>query len=125
MVVWQWLQRRRFLYLWLPLLVWMGLIFYLSAQPDLPHPGVGWWDLVVSSGGHAFLFGVLTILSMRVLDGRRHAALIALALAALYALSDEWHQTFVPGRYADPWDLLCDGLGAVLALGLWLRWKRR
>ena len=87
--------------------------------------GLGWWDLAISSGAHAFMFGVLALLWMRVMEGRLHAALIALALTVLYALSDEWHQTFVPGRYADPWDLLCDGLGAVLALSLWLRWRRR
>ncbi len=125
MTAWQWLQRRPLLYLWLPLLSWMGLIFYLSAQPDLPHAGLGWWDLVVSSGAHTFVFGVLAILWIRALDGKRHAALVTLALTLAYALSDELHQVFVPGRHADPWDLFCDSLGAVLALRLWLTWRRR
>ena len=125
MAVWQWLRRCPLLYLWLPLLAWMGLIFYLSAQPDLPTPGLGWFDLALSGGAHAFVFGVLAVLWVRVLGVRRHAAPIALALTILYALSDEWHQTFVPGRCADPWDLLYDSLGAVLALGLWLWWRRR
>ena len=44
----------------------------------------------------------------------------------LYALSDEFHQTFVPGRVADPWDLFCDALGAVVMLlaFAWL-WRGR
>ena len=125
MGTWRWLRRRPFVYLWLPLLAWMGLIFYLSAQPDLPHPDAGWLGLVLSSGAHAFVFGVLAVLWVRVLDGRRHALLVAFLLTMLYALSDEFHQAFVPGRYPDPWDLLCDALGAVLALTLWLMWRRR
>ena len=124
MAAWQWLRGRPFLYLWMPLLAWMGLIFWLSAQPDLPHPEMGWADQVFSSGAHAFVFGVLAVLWLRALGGRRHAWLVALALTALYALSDEFHQMFVPGRLADPWDLLCDGAGAALALILWQRWQR-
>jgi VanZ family protein len=103
----------------------MGLIFFLSAQPDLPHPDAGWLDIALSSAAHAFIFGVLAILWARVLGGRRHAFLFAFLLTVLYALSDEFHQAFVPGRYPDPWDLLADGLGAVLALALWLWWQRR
>lgn len=121
----RWLRRHPFLYLWLPLLAWMGLIFFLSAQPDLPHPQAGWIDLLVSSGGHALVFGVLALLWARVLGERPHAWFLALALTMLYALSDEFHQAFVPGRHPDPLDLLCDGLGAALALGLWAWWRRR
>ena len=124
MAAWRWLRRRPLIYLWLPLLAWMGLIYFLSAQPDLPHPDTGWLSLVLSNGAHAFVFGVLAILWVRVLVGRRHAWLIALLLTLLYALSDEFHQTFVPGRYADPWDLLFDALGALLAMAFWLYWHR-
>ncbi len=121
----QWLRRRPFLYLWLPLLAWMGLIFYLSAQPDLPHPDAGWADLLVSSGAHAFVFGVLAWLWARALGGYPHARSWALALTLLYALSDEFHQAFVPGRSPDPLDLLCDGCGAVLGLLCWGWWQHR
>jgi VanZ family protein len=121
----QWLRRHPFLHLWLPLLAWMGLIFYLSAQPDLPHPHAGWADLLVSNGAHAFVFGVLAVLWARALGERPQTLLIALALTLLYALSDEFHQAFVPGRHPDPWDLIFDGLGAAVGLGLWIRWKRR
>jgi VanZ family protein len=124
MTIYRWLRHRPFLYLWLPLLAWMGLIFFLSAQPDLPHPEVHWVGLLVSSAGHIVVFGVLAILWMRVLWGRPRAWLLALALTALYALSDEFHQAFVPGRHPDLLDLACDGLGMVLALGLWAWWRR-
>ncbi len=121
----QWLRRHPFLHLWLPLLAWMGLIFYLSAQPDLPHPPAGWAALLFSNGAHAFVFGVLAVLWVRALGERPRTLLVALALTLLYALSDEFHQAFVPGRNPDPWDLVFDGLGAVVGLGLWIGWKRR
>ena len=117
--------RWRFAWLWLPVLAWMGLIFFLSAQPDLPHPGAGWADLLFSSLAHAFVFGVLAVLLARALGQQRHGLLLALGLTLLYALSDEFHQAFVPGRHPDPLDLVCDGLGAVLALGVWAWWQAR
>jgi len=123
--VWHWLRRRPVLYLWLPVVAWMGLIFYLSAQQDLPQTDTHWADLLLSSTAHAFLFGVLAVLWARALSESRRGLLLAFALTMLYALLDELHQTLVPGRHADPWDLLCDGLGAALALGLWAWWQRR
>jgi len=119
-----WLRRRPWLYLWLPLVAWMGLIFYLSAQPDLPQPRMGWADLLLSNGAHAFVFGVLAILWARALADRPRSWAIAFVLTMLYALSDEVHQAFVPGRHPDLFDLMFDGIGAMLALGLWAWWLR-
>jgi VanZ family protein len=123
MTAWRWLRRNPWLYLCLPVAVWMALIFYLSSQPDLPHPKSGVVDLLFSSGAHLFMFGVLAVLWARALGERSGGWLIALILTLLYALSDEFHQSFVPGRHADPLDLVCDALGAALALGLWC-WLR-
>jgi VanZ family protein len=122
---WRWLRRRPLLYLWLPVVAWMGLIFYLSAQPDLPHPETGWANLLASGGAHALVFAVLSVLWARALEHRPRAWFPALALTLLYALSDEFHQAFVPGRTPDPLDLLWDGCGAVLGLWGWARWQRR
>lgn len=119
MMVWQRLGRCPLLYLWLPLLGWMGQIFYLSAQQKLPTSGSGWLDEVMSSGAHAGVFAVLALLWMRIVGHHPRGWLLAFSLTGLYALSDEFHQSFVPGRHPDPWDLLCDGAGAALALGLW------
>jgi len=108
-------------------LLWMGLIFFLSAQPDLPHPQTGWLNLLLSSAAHIFMFGVLAVLWAWALGQGRHGWLVALALTVLYALSDEFHQSFVPGRHADPFDLVCDALGAAVGLAAWVwlrRWRR-
>ncbi len=120
----EYMRRRPLLYYWLPLVGWMGLIFFLSAQPDFPQPQARWLDRLLSYGAHMFLFGVLAVLWVRALGQRSPAWLVALALTAAYALSDEFHQSFVPGRCADPVDLLWDLLGALLALGLWAWWRR-
>jgi VanZ family protein len=103
----------------------MGLIFFLSAQPDLPHPSTGWLDWLISSAAHLFVFAVLAVFWARALGQGRRSRLIAMALTLLYALSDEFHQLFVPGRHADPWDLVFDALGAVVGLGGWAWLQRR
>ncbi|MEA2290075.1 MAG: hypothetical protein QOD55_2072, partial [Solirubrobacteraceae bacterium] len=70
----------------------MGVIFFLSAQPDL-NSGLGDWDLVLRKLAHMTVFGVLALLWWRALGTRSPlpAALITIA----YAISDEFHQSFV------------------------------
>ena len=47
--------------------------------------------------------------------------LLALVLATLYGVTDEFHQMFVPGRTADRYDVLADGIGATLGVAIgWL-----
>ncbi|MBF0190862.1 MAG: VanZ family protein [Magnetococcales bacterium] len=48
----------------------------------------------------------------------RRCWLWAWVYAVGYGLTDEWHQLFVPGRYADLWDLVADAVGAALAIAL-------
>jgi len=108
--------RPRTLNRWLPVVAWMAFVFVLSAQPDLPHPKSGWADLLLSIVAHVGLYAVLAWLWMRALGGQPRVWLLALLFSGLYALSDELHQAFVPGRHADPWDLLADAAGAVLGL---------
>jgi VanZ family protein len=124
MTVHDWLRRRHWLYRWVPVAAWMGLIFYLSAQPDLPHPQTGWVSLLFSSGAHAFMFGALAALWARGLAERPRASILAFCAAVVYALSDEFHQAFVPGRTPDPVDLACDAVGAVAGLWLWVLARR-
>jgi VanZ family protein len=113
---------RKFLRYLVPPLAWMGLIFFLSAQPDLPHAPSSLLDLLLKKTAHALVYGVLTWLYLRALsDGRGRPLsdrlrLIGLLLALLYAASDEYHQTFVPGRNGHWPDVVVDGVGGVIAV---------
>jgi VanZ family protein len=105
----------------------MGFIFYLSSQPTISLLGEGWYSPLRDVVGHFTVYAVLAILWERALAGlgapraERWAFIIALG----YAFSDEFHQSFVPGRSADLFDVTTDALGA--AFGLWVasRWRLR
>ena len=65
------------------------------------------------------IFGVLLVVAARrtwPALGWGKLALVAVALASLYAVTDEFHQSFVPGRMCDPADWLTDTLGATLGV---------
>ena len=96
-----------------PPLLLMGLIFFLSAQPDLS-TGLGNWDLVLRKLAHMAEYGLLWFLWWRAL-GFGHPA-IAIAIVLLWAASDEYHQSFVEGRHGTPWDVAIDAVGVGLVL---------
>lgn len=95
-----------------PPLALMGVIFGLSAQPDLG-TDLGTIDLVGRKLVHMLEFGLLWLLWHRAL-GWRHAWAAA-AIAIGYAATDELHQTFVDGRQGTPRDIAIDALGVTLA----------
>jgi VanZ family protein len=96
-----------------PPLLLMAVIFFLSAQPEL-NSGLGMWDTLLRKLGHMAEFGLLWWLWWRALDLRGRAA-IAAAIALAYAVSDEFHQTFVDGRVGSAVDVLIDATGIALA----------
>jgi VanZ family protein len=100
--------------LWLPVLAWAALIFALSSVPDLG-TGLGGWDLVLRKLAHATEYAVLGALLVRA-TGRTG---LAIALGTLYAVSDEIHQTFVPGRMGSPVDVAIDAIGVACGVVLW------
>jgi VanZ family protein len=104
----------------------MALIFFVSAQPDLPHAPKPVWDLLLKKAAHAIEYGVLYLLLWQALDRRPSFVALAWALTVLYAASDEFHQTFVPGRKGRWMDLVIDSIGAsVAALAVWASVRRR
>lgn len=110
---------------WLPPLAWMGLIFYLSAQPDLPRVPEPLLDLILKKAAHAFVYAVLAALWQRALNRRVGGAPLPWLIAVLYAITDEIHQTFVPGRHGRATDVLIDGMGAAAGLLFMARLRRR
>jgi len=112
-------NRRRALAAWLPAVAWAGLIFAFSAQPNLrfvPDEGL---DFLVRKAGHMAVFGILALLAWRAMATTttwRRPLAWALALAILYAISDELHQGFVAGRHPSPVDVGIDAVGALIAV---------
>jgi VanZ family protein len=108
------------LWLWGPVAVQAALIFRASSIPDLHGLPGGIPDWFGHGLGYAILGGLL----LRALAGGRRAgvtlkaAALAVLLAALYGVSDEWHQSFVPGRSPDAADLGADAIGATLAVAV-------
>lgn len=101
---------------WLPVLVWAGMIFYLSSIPLIGPPvGIRVSDKLL----HTLEYFPLSFLLLRAFYNsrfRKAAYWFAVLLTILYSCSDELHQLFVPGRVCDIVDLLFDGLGGVLII---------
>ena len=117
------------------MLSWMALIYWLSGQPTVPHPGreLGLSDDLVAYVAHATTYGLLAFLVWRVLRGWPRTALASrmpslssstVLLSALYAASDEVHQLSTPGRMASLSDWLADVVGIVIAVAL-LAWAKQ
>ncbi len=117
---------RNLIWYWLPPLAWMGVIFFLSAQPDLPGPPASLLDTLLKKMGHFVVYAMLAFLWHRALARGGMAdptALgLAFAIAVLYGLSDEFHQSFVPGRHPGLSDVIIDAMGAATAIGV-IRWR--
>ena len=105
--------------LWAPPPALMGVIFALSAQPDL-NSGLGTLDTVLRKLAHMAEYGLLWWLWTRALGRPDLAAVITLA----YAATDELHQTFVEGRHGTPVDVLVDAAGVAIAYAVWRRYSQ-
>ena len=92
-------------------LVWMAVIFWLSsARLNFLPPGV--LGSFVGNAAHAPIYGLLALLLARASG----SPVAGLACTVLYGISDEWHQSFVPGRSSSVFDLGTDTVGAIAAL---------
>ncbi len=104
---------------WGPSLLMMLGIFALSAQPASRLPEFGWIDYLVKKSGHVIGYGMLSLANWHGFRWERRRIWVAWLLAVLYAITDEIHQAFVPGRHPSLFDVLVfDGGGAALALFL-------
>jgi VanZ family protein len=133
---------RTFLKYWLPLLIWLGVIFIgstdvLSAEQTsrflVPFlhwldPNISWADInrihtVIRKLGHLTEYAILAVLLWRALgSGKNFRARIRMRLivvwfvCAVFAASDEFHQFFVPSRTPSLRDVMIDICGALIGL---------
>lgn len=107
---------------WLPLLTAMGAIFFVSHQPAAELPDFGFWDVSLKKLGHFLAYALLAILALRAVWGWKRPYLIAALIVFLFSLSDEYHQTFIPGRNGTFLDVIIDIAGAMTCLII-LYWR--
>lgn len=105
---------------WVLLVIWMILIFLFSHQPALPKLPSGIADLLLKKSAHATAYAILMGLWWQAIKTVRPSSpttlWLSLGLTLLYAISDEWHQTFIPGRNGQITDVFIDLGGALLML---------
>jgi len=94
----------------------MALIFYLSGQEQVG-PALPAFTRVIAHFSEYALLATLWAWALWPVLGRR-ALYAAATISLLYAISDEIHQSFVPGRDSDPLDVLVDAIGIATALSL-------
>ena len=83
-------------------------------------------NLLVRKTTHIIVFGILACLLYKSLESFRFSYGLAWLLTVVYAITDEWHQSFMPGRVAAYQDVLFDSFGALVALvTLFLIGKKR
>ena len=133
-----------------PLIVWMILIFLFSTSgmsasntslivrplllwlfPDISEERLNFAHFIVRKTAHFTEYAILALLAARAfisssrLSLRRRWLAASLLLVVVYALADEYHQTFVPTRTGSIYDSFIDITGGLTALILLMLWHRR
>lgn len=102
---------------WIPALLTMAVIFWFSSQPSNEIPNFGLIDRIIKKSGHVFEYAVLAFWIWYALEFRFNRRWLVWLIAIFYAATDEYHQSFVRGRFPSAWDVLIfDNAGALISL---------
>lgn len=117
---------RHFLKAWLPTFFWAIIIFSFSSKTTPTTSQVYWQDFVVKKAAHLFVYAVLSVLIYRSLRQTTSYPkpilfLLTITLTALYAITDEFHQSFTFGREPTIRDVLIDIVGGTTGLSVFLK----
>jgi VanZ family protein len=106
---------------WILVLGWMSVIFALSSISVIPGPRVFFWDFILKKTAHMFEYAILFILVTNALKqwfpNNLNLYLVTFVICISYAISDEYHQSFTPGRSPQPLDVYYDFLGMITVYG--------
>ena len=115
---------RRFLALWGPVALYAAALYLASSRSQFPAVVALIWDKLL----HAGAWAGLTVLALRATHRgkgplRLGATFAAVALALAYGISDEFHQSFVPGREPSLADFAADSVGTAAAVAAVMAWR--
>ncbi len=96
-----------------PLAFYLVLIFYLSSRPAfaIRHDKIGH---TLEYAGLGFLIARLFVWRLRGAIRPMGIVLGSVLLGMIYGMTDEFHQSFVPGRESSGWDVMADAFGSLL-----------
>jgi len=108
-----------FLKYWLPFFVWAVVIFSFSANPAVKTSEIHWQDFIIKKTAHVIEYFIFSLLLYRALKSTgkfksKDAIIIVLIIAFFYGLSDEFHQSFTPGREPRMRDVFIDAFGSLI-----------
>ena len=108
--------------LWVPVIVWALVIFLFSSKPTGTVTEIQVTDFIVKKSAHIIEYAIFTILIYRALCNsgvsKKESAIYSLILALIYGASDEFHQSFTPGRDPKIRDVFFDTTGSLSAIFL-------
>lgn len=116
---------------WLPPILWALIIFTFSNFPTVETTDFYLGDFLIKKSAHLIEYGILTILIYRGLIGseidNKKAIIYSIVIASLYGVTDEFHQSFIPGRGPSIRDVAIDTIGATIGVNLYevKIWKRK
>lgn len=104
----------------IPVFILSAAIFIASQQTNIDYPKIGieWEDKVLHASAY-FIYGIsllFAFISNKPNSKKKTIITMIITLGFLFAMSDEIHQYFVPGRSADILDWLADCIGISLSL---------
>lgn len=105
---------------WLPALAMMAFIFLFSNTPSSELPNFNAADFIIKKSAHMLGYALLALSYLHAFNGDTRKWKLVWLLAIFYAATDEFHQSFVPGRGPSVIDVGIDAIGAFLGL-LWAR----
>lgn len=133
---------------WSFVILWMALIFYLSHQPATQSNGLSTsitekvieivekiapnldidirsFNHIIRKNAHFFAYLILGVLTSNGLRNSKvedkRGLIIAIIISVLYAISDEVHQLFVPGRGGQVKDVIIDSTGSLVGIALYYK----
>lgn len=103
---------------WLPPVIWGSIIFSFSSLHTISTTDFYLGDFILKKTAHVMEYGIFATLLYRALIGsgvkKEKAMWVAVLMAFIYGVTDEFHQSFTPGRTPTLRDILIDTTGAAI-----------